>query len=81
MIPAESRMRELCCGPGYVAGNPHGIAGHEDAPYGRNIISFCQSAVRTLMSPLLVFHGRSGPGSAASQSAMALAFVSMSISA
>ena len=81
MIPAESRMRELCCGPGYVAGGSYRIAGHEDVPYGRNIISFSQSAVRTLMSPLFVFHGRSGPGSVASQSAMALAFISMSISA
>ena len=47
----------------------------------RNITSFDHSAPRNAMSPLFVFHGRPGPGSEASHSATALAFVSRSISA
>ena len=70
-----------CCGPDYVAGSPHGPAAHEDLPYPGNIISFTQSAARKAISPVFTLQGRCGPGSEASQSAMALAFISMSISA
>ena len=47
----------------------------------RNIICCIHSVPRKAISPLFAFHGRSGPGSAASQSAIALAFISISISA
>ena len=47
----------------------------------RNIISRIHSAPRKAMIPLFCFHGRLGPDSAASQSANALAFISISISA
>ena len=47
----------------------------------RNIISCIHSAPRKAMIPLFCFHGRSGPDCAASQSAIALAFISISISA
>ena len=47
----------------------------------RNIISCIHSAPRKAMIPLFCFHGRSGPDRAASQSAIALAFISISISA
>ena len=47
----------------------------------RNIICCIHSVPRKAISPLFAFHGRSGPGSAASQSAIALAFSSISIRA
>ena len=50
-------------------------------PSGRNIIFCGQSASRKAISPLSSFQGRSGPSSVASHSAIALAFVSRSISA
>ena len=71
----------ICCGPDYVADSPYHPATHENTPYLSNIISFTQSAARKAISPVFALHGRSDPGSAASQSAMALAFISMSISA
>ena len=48
---------------------------------GRNIIFCGQSESRKAISPLSSLQGRSGPSSAASHSAIALAFVSRSISA
>ena len=63
------------------ADSPYHPAAHENTPYLSNIISFTQSAARKAISPVFALHGRSDPGSAASQSAMALAFISMSISA
>ncbi len=71
----------ICCGPDYVADSPYHPAAHENTPYLSNIISFTQSAARKAISPVFALHGRSDPDSAASQSAMALAFISMSISA
>ena len=50
-------------------------------PFLRNIIICNQRASRKAISPLFSFHGRSGPASAASHSAIALAFISRSISA
>ena len=47
----------------------------------RNIICCIHSVPRKAISPLFAFHGRSGPGSAASQSAITLAFISISIRA
>ena len=47
----------------------------------RNIICGTHSVPRKAIKPLFAFHGRSGPGCAASQSAIALAFISISISA
>ena len=58
-----------------------GPLGHDKRPYLRNIISYHQSATRKAISPFLSFHGRSGPDCAASQSAIAFAFISRSISA
>ena len=81
MIPAESRMREICCVPDYVAESLERPVVPEKSPFGRNIISFSQSAPRKAISPLLIFHGRPVPGSAASHSAIAFVFISMSISA
>ncbi len=49
--------------------------------FGRNIIFCSQSESRKAISPLSSFQGRPGPSSAASHSAIALAFVSRSISA
>ena len=71
----------ICCGQDYVAESRHGRAGPEDPPHPRNITSFDYSAPRNAISPLFSFHGRTGPGSAASHSAIALAFISRSISA
>ena len=70
-----------CCGPDYVADGPHRPAAREKLAVSGNIISFTQSAARKAISPVFALQGRSGPGSAASQSARALAFISMSISA
>ena len=71
----------ICCGAGYVAERRLRHARHENLPILRNI-SFCvHIAFRNAISPLFSFHGRSGPGSAASQSAIAFAFISRSISA
>ena len=75
------RMFEVCCGPEYVAESLERPVGHEKSLYQRNIISFNQSVPRKAISPLLCFHGRAGPGSAASHSAIAFAFISRSISA
>ena len=71
----------ICCGPDYDAERRYRRFRHQNPPCLRNITSFNHSAPRKAMSPLFSFHGRSGPGSAASQSASALAFISRSISA
>ena len=74
-------MAHICCGQDYVAESRSGCAGHEDPPFLRNIISVDYNAPRKAISPLFSFHGRTGPGSAASHSAIAFAFISRSISA
>ena len=74
-------MLGICCGQDYVAESRSGCAGHEDPPFLRNIISVDYNAPRKAISPLFSFHGRTGPGSAASHSAIAFAFISRSISA
>ena len=79
--PRARVLLGICCGPDYVAESRHRRTGHEDPCFVRNITCFNHSAPRKAISPLFSFHGRSGPGSAASQSAIALAFVSRSISA
>ena len=71
----------ICCGQDYVAESRSGCAGHEDPPFLRNIICVDYNAPRKAISPLFSFHGRTGPGSAASHSAIAFAFISRSISA
>ena len=71
----------ICCGPDYDAERRYRRFRHQNPPCLRNITSFNHSAPRKAMSPLFCFHGRSGPGSAASQSASAFAFISRSISA
>ena len=38
MIPAESRMREICCVPDYVAESLERPVMPEKSPFGRNII-------------------------------------------
>ena len=75
------RLLNICCGPDYGADSPDRPLGHDKWPYRRNIISYHQSATRKAISPFLSFHGRSGPDCAASQSAIAFAFISRSISA
>ena len=80
-FPLNVNGHRICCGPDYVADSPYHPAAHENTPYLSNIISFTQSAARKAISPVFALHGRSDPDSAASQSAMALAFISMSISA
>ena len=71
----------ICCGHGYVAGRAHRPATLGNPQFGRNIIFRSQSVSRKAISPLSFLHGRSGPSSAASHSAIALALVSRSISA
>ena len=75
------RLLNICCGSDYGADGPDRPLGHDKRPYLRNIISYHQSATRKAISPFLSFHGRSGPDCAASQSAIAFAFISRSISA
>ncbi len=75
-------MLDVCCGQDYVAESRHRRTGQADPHILRNITSCNHSAPRKAISPLFSFHGRCGPGSAAaSQSAIALAFISRSISA
>ena len=81
LVSLDEVMMRLCCGQGYVAERSHRPATHGNPPSGRNIIYCSQSASRKAISPLSSFQGRSGPSSAASHSAIALAFVSRSISA
>ena len=71
----------VCCGQQYVAERLDHPATHENPRSLRNIFFCNHSASRKAISPLFSFHGRSGPASAASQSAIALAFISRSISA
>ena len=80
-IHGKGGKRRICCGQDYVAESRHGRAGDEDPPFLRNIISVDHNAPRKAISPLFSFHGRTGPGSAASHSAIAFAFISRSISA
>ena len=71
----------ICCGPDYVAARRNRPTRHDDPPFLRNIISCDHSASRNAINPLFSFQGRSGPASAASHSAIALTFISRSISA
>ena len=71
----------ICCGQDYVAASRNQPARHDDPPFLRNIIFRDHSESRKAISPFFSFHGRSGPASAASHSAIALAFISRSISA
>ena len=79
MLHATSRCR--CCGRDYVAERRRPCARQENRPILRNIISCVHIAFRKAIRPLFSFHGRSGSGSVASHSAIALAFISRSISA
>ena len=77
----NSTFWRICCGPDYVAERRHPRAGPENPPNLRNIISCVHIAFKKASNPLSSFHGRSDPGSVASHSAIAFAFVSRSISA
>ena len=70
-----------CCAPDYVA-EAQGLPDLRTFPSNlRNIIFAGQSAFRNAITPLSCFHGRSVAGSPASHTAIALAFISRSISA
>ena len=71
----------ICCGRDYVAERRRLCTRQENRPILRNIISCVHIAFRKAIRPLFSFHGRSGSGSVASHSAIALAFISRSISA
>ena len=75
------RLRRKCGGQTYVAvTSVHGATCRTNQNH-RNITALSHNEFRKAITPLSFFHGRLGPGSAASQSASALAFISKSISA
>ena len=86
----EGRHREVppypdhplrCCGGEYVAVIQFPFVSQRKALNLRNIFLSTYNDFKKAIKPLSSFHGRSGSGVTASHSAIALAFVSRSISA
>ena len=74
-------LHRICCAPDYVAEVPIVRDARAFSGNLRNIIFRGQMEFRNAITPLSSFHGRPGPASAASHNAIALAFISRSISA
>ena len=79
MLRATFPLR--CCGDGYVAVIQFPFDSQRNVLNLRNIFLSTYSDFKKAIKPLSSFHGRPGSGVAASHSAIALAFVSRSISA
>ena len=80
--PAAGRgsvQLDRCCAAGYVATITDLVAKRGRFHSRRNIIFGTNNDFRKAINPFLSFHGRFGRGSAASQRAIALAFISRSI--
>ena len=71
----------ICCGPGYVAVIQFPFDSQRNVLNLRNIFLSTYSDFKKAIKPLSSFHDRPGSGVVASHSAIALAFVSRSISA
>ena len=79
--PRRSILGGICYLGSYVAAMTNPSFCNRRSSNRCNIISRTYKELRKAISPLFSFHGRIGPGSTMSQIAIALAFISRSISA